>query len=194
MIWEKQWELFAPNFRDGKAHIDLSPYGCREMLQLYPGPGFGDLSHPTTRLVLRLMQPYVKDHAVIDIGCGSGILSLAAAAMGATQVQGYDIDPEAVKHAKKNLKLSPFAKKVKFSTAAPKTIPPRTILLMNMISSEQEQAWDMIADRVASPAVLIASGVLEEDQQDYLKWRAQQGWKITKTLTEEGWAGYSFQH
>jgi len=106
VIWDKQWELFSPNFKDGKAHIDLTPYGCPQILQLYPGPGFGDLSHPTTRIVLRLMQPYIKDQAVLDIGCGSGILSLAAAAMGASQVDGYDIDPEAVEHAKKNATLN----------------------------------------------------------------------------------------
>lgn len=193
VIWEKQWELFAPNFKNGKAHLDLTPYGCSETLQLYPGPGFGDLSHPTTRLVLSLMQAYVKDQAVIDIGCGSGILSLAAAAMGAARVYGYDIDPEAVKHAKKNLKLSSFAKKIQFSTAAPKTIAPHSILLMNMISSEQEEAWNLIVDRITSPATLIASGVLKEDQQDYLAWRAQQGCKLIKSLTEDGWCGYIFQ-
>jgi ribosomal protein L11 methyltransferase len=193
VIWEKQWELFAPNFKNGKAHIDLAPYGCSETLQLYPGPGFGDFSHPTTRLVLRLMQPYVKGQPVIDIGCGSGILSLAAAAMGSMQVYGYDIDPEAVKHAKKNLKLSSFAQKIKFSTAPPKTIVPHSILLMNMISSEQEQAWNLIADRIASPATLIASGVLKEDQHDYLGWRAQHGCKLIQSLTEDGWCGYIFK-
>ncbi len=188
MIWEKQWELFAPNFKDGKAHIDLSPYGCSEILQLYAGPGFGDLSHPTTRLVLRLMQPYIKDHPVIDIGCGSGILSLAAAAMGAPQVYGYDIDPEAVDHAKKNAKLS--SRKVHFAITPPKKIEPHSVLLMNMISSEQEQAWNKIADLVPSSAVLITSGILEEDEKHYLDWRIGQGWKVVQKLSENGWSGF----
>lgn len=189
MIWEKQWELFAPNFKEGKAHIDLTPYGCPETLRLYPGPGFGDLSHPTTRLVLRLMQPYVKDQIVLDIGCGSGILSLAAAAMGAVQVDGYDIDPESVEHANKNAKLC--QRRIRFATTPPTKIAP--VLLMNMISSEQAEAWSMIADRVPSSATLITSGVLEEHQQDYLVRKAQQGWKIMNTLTEDGWCGYIFR-
>jgi ribosomal protein L11 methyltransferase len=189
MIWEKQWELFAPNFKEGKAHIDLTPYGCPEIIRLYPGPGFGDLSHPTTRLVLRLMQPYVKDQMVLDIGCGSGILSLAAAAMGAIQVDGYDIDPAAVEHANKNAELS--SKKIHFAINPPTKIA--SLLLMNMISSEQEQAWDLIAHRIRSPALLITSGVLKEDEQDYLARRVQQGWKLLKALTEDGWCGYSFQ-
>ncbi len=187
MIWDKQWELFSPNFKNGKAHIDLTPYGCAQTLQLYPGPGFGDLSHPTTRLVLKMMQPYVKDHAVIDIGCGSGILSLAAAAMGATQVYGYDIDPEAVEHAKKNASLSAFQKKIYFGTKPPEKMSLDTVLLMNMISSEQAEAWSLIEDRVPPSAILITSGILEENANEYLQWRARLGWKATQKLSENDW-------
>jgi ribosomal protein L11 methyltransferase len=188
VIWDKQWELFAPNFKDGKAHIDLAPYGCSEILQLYPGPGFGDLSHPTTRMVLRLMQPFIKDQAILDIGCGSGILSLAAAAMGASQVDGYDIDPEAVEHAKKNATLSPFQKKIHFAVKPPAKIP--SVLLMNMISSEQAQAWSLIEDRIPASAVLITSGILEENADEYLQWRSRQGWSVKKKLTEKDWIGF----
>ncbi len=190
MIWEKQWELFAPNFKDGKAHIDLTPYGCAQTLQLYPGPGFGDLSHPTTRIVLKLMQPYVKDQAVLDIGCGSGILSLAAAAMGASQVDGYDIDPEAVEHAKKNSTLSCFQKNIHFALKPPVKIP--SVLLMNMISSEQAQAWSLIENRIPPSAILITSGILEENANEYLEWRTRQGWKMEKKLTEKDWTGFVF--
>jgi ribosomal protein L11 methyltransferase len=188
VIWEKQWELFAPNFKNGKAHIDLTPYGCAETLQLYPGPGFGDLSHPTTRIVLKLMQPYVKDQDVLDIGCGSGILSLAAAAMGASRVDGYDIDPEAALHAKKNATLSRFQKKIHFAIKPPAKIP--SILLMNMISSEQAQAWSVIEDRIPPSAILITSGILEENANEYLQWRTRQGWKMQKQFIEEDWTGF----
>jgi ribosomal protein L11 methyltransferase len=189
MIWEKQWELFAPNFKNGKAHIDLQPYGEASILELYAGPGFGDLSHPTTRLVLQLMPPYVKDHPVIDIGCGSGILSLAAAAMGATKIDGYDIDPEAVEHAKNNLKLSPFADKVHFSLTPPKKITSNTVFLMNMISSEQQQAWPLISKQIQTPALLITSGILEENESDYLAWRNSQ---VIASLREDGWSCFVF--
>lgn len=188
MIWEKQWELFAPNFKDGKAHIDLTPYGCLETLQLYPGPGFGDLSHPTTWIVLTLVQPYMQNQAVLDIGSGSGILSLAAASMGASEVYGYDIDPEAVKHAKKNATLSRFQKKIHFSTHPPKKIP--AVLLMNMISSEQAQAWNVIEDRIPPSATLITSGILKENAAQYLDWRLKQGWKKKKQLIEKDWIGF----
>jgi ribosomal protein L11 methyltransferase len=188
VIWDRQWELFAPNFKDGKAHIDLTPYGCSEILQLYPGPGFGDLSHPTTRIILRLMQPFIHDQSVLDIGCGSGILSLAAAAMGASQVEGYDIDPEAVEHAKKNATLSPFQKQIHFAVKPPSKIP--SVILMNMISSEQAQAWSLIENRIPPSSVLITSGILAENADEYLQWRSRQGWSVKKKLIEEDWIGF----
>ena len=46
--WEDQWALFAEDFKEGKAHINLSPFGVEKTLLLTPGAGFGDLSHPTT--------------------------------------------------------------------------------------------------------------------------------------------------
>ncbi|HEX2579323.1 MAG TPA: 50S ribosomal protein L11 methyltransferase [Rhabdochlamydiaceae bacterium] len=190
MIWGKQWELFAPNFKNGKAHIDLTPYRCPEILQLYPGPGFGDLSHPTTRIVLTLMQPYIENQTILDIGCGSGILSLAAAAMGASKVYGYDIDPEAVEHAKKNATLSRFQKKIHFSANAPQKIP--AVLLINMISSEQAQAWSAIEDRIPPSAILITSGILKENAVEYLDWRLRQGWEKQKQLIEKDWIGFVF--
>jgi ribosomal protein L11 methyltransferase len=181
MIWEQQWELFAPDFRDGKAHIDLSPFGCKTVLQLLPGPGFGDLSHPTTRLMLKLMQPHVKGKTVIDIGCGSGILSVAAEAMGAKKVYGYDIDPDAVAHSRKN------SKTVTFSEKPPEEIEPDTIFLMNMISSEQEQAWKLIRPRVRG-GILITSGILEKDKENYLNNRP-----FMKMAQEEAWVGFVFK-
>lgn len=194
MIWEKQWELFAPNFKDGKAHIDLTPYGCREIIRLYAGPGFGDHSHPTTRLVLRLMQPFVKGQNVIDIGCGSGILSFAAAAMGAKHVKGYDLDPEAVSHAQKNASLNPFQEKIHFGIKPPPKIDSHSILLMNMIHSEQAQAWSLITNQIPSSATLITSGILENDEVEYLAWQQRQGWTLQKKLTEEGWCGFVLIH
>jgi ribosomal protein L11 methyltransferase len=193
MIWTRQWKLFAPNFRNGKANIDLAAYGCASTLQLFPGPGFGDLSHPTTRLVLHLMQPYVKDRTVVDIGCGSGILSLAAAAMGARQVYGYDIDANAVQHSQRNLSLSPFKDKIIFSLDPPPRVSSHTVFLMNMISLEQEQAWSMISENIRKPALLITSGVLAESEKQYIDLKTQHGNKLQKVLHEEGWCGFVFE-
>lgn len=62
---------------------------------------------------------------------------------------------------------------------------------MNMISSEQAQAWSVIEDRIPPSAILITSGILEENADEYLEWRTRQGWKVKKKLTEDDWTGFA---
>lgn len=184
-LWHSQWELFAPNFHDGMAHIDIDS----TTLKLLPGPGFGDFSHPTTRLTLQLMTPHIANQHVIDIGCGSGILSLAAAALGAKSVYGYDIDPDAVSHAKQNAALNSL--NIDFGQTPPLKIPPNSILLMNMISSEQSAAWEAFLPSLTTPARLFTSGVL--DKENYLKWAQQNNWTLIESMQENNWWVFQFE-
>ncbi len=187
-LWQSQWELFAPNFHDGKAHIHLNPYGCSKTLELLPGPGFGDFSHPTTRLTLRLMAPHIPKQTVFDIGCGSGILSLAATALGAKSVYGYDIDPDAVAHAQQNGHLNNSS--AIFNTSPPPPIPPHSILLMNMIASEQIAAWNSFLPSLTTPYHIITSGVL--DKTSYLTWCQHNRWTLVRSLQEDNWWAFEF--
>jgi ribosomal protein L11 methyltransferase len=82
--WQAQWAAHGHNFQEGYVNIDLTALGrSGSPLRLQPGSGFGDLSHPTTRLMLNMLAQHLHNQIVIDIGCGSGVLTLAAAAMGA---------------------------------------------------------------------------------------------------------------
>lgn len=184
-LWQSQWELFAPNFRDGKAHVSLN---STTTLQLLPGPGFGDFSHPTTQLTLKLATPLFPHHPVIDIGCGSGILSLAATALGAKSAYGYDIDPDAVLHATQNGLLNHSS--ATFSNAPPPKIRPHSLILMNMISSEQSSAWNTFLPSLTTPATLITSGVL--DKEVYLAWAQPQAWHLTESLQQDSWWAFKF--
>ncbi|MGR3912621.1 MAG: 50S ribosomal protein L11 methyltransferase [Candidatus Rhabdochlamydia sp.] len=189
-LWYEQWKLFAPGFKEGKSHLLLKDYGKDVSLFLLPGPGFGDFSHPTTRLTLKLLSKSVHNRNVIDIGCGSGILSLAAALLGASSVYGYDIDPEAVSHARENNVIN--QQKVVFGLAPPVHIPPHSLILMNMISSEQERALSTITPFLKPPFHLITSGVLETEIPSYLKWTTLLHFEKTDCITEEGWAAFEF--
>lgn len=190
-MWKKQWELFAPNFKDGKAHIDLKPYGGSQELRLLPGGGFGDFSHPTTRLALKMISSTVKGTTVIDIGCGSGILSLAAKLLGATAVYGIDIDPIAVEHSLNNLKIN--QQKVYFSTALPKIgFQEPLLIVMNMIPAEQKIAWESQKELHSLPKRLITSGILTETKPSYLDWAQAQGWHYLSELHEDGWSAFEF--
>ncbi|MCC4323497.1 50S ribosomal protein L11 methyltransferase [Limosilactobacillus reuteri] len=97
-----QWEEYQPT--DPK----------EKLIFLDPGMAFGTGTHPTTRLMLEALEKtIVGNEYVIDVGTGSGVLSIAAKHLGAGKVDAYDIDEVAVNSAKKNLALNPVAKDVK---------------------------------------------------------------------------------
>ncbi|MCC4328260.1 50S ribosomal protein L11 methyltransferase [Limosilactobacillus reuteri] len=97
-----QWEEYQP--ADPK----------EKLIFLDPGMAFGTGTHPTTRLMLEALEKtIVGNEYVIDVGTGSGVLSIAAKHLGAGKVDAYDIDEVAVNSAKKNLALNPIAKDVK---------------------------------------------------------------------------------
>ncbi|MFQ6726067.1 50S ribosomal protein L11 methyltransferase [Limosilactobacillus reuteri] len=97
-----QWEEYEP--ADPK----------EKLIFLDPGMAFGTGTHPTTRLMLEALEKtIVGNEYVIDVGTGSGVLSIAAKHLGAGKVDAYDIDEVAISSAKKNLALNPVAKDVK---------------------------------------------------------------------------------
>jgi ribosomal protein L11 methyltransferase len=200
--WTSQWSLHGSNFYEGLAHIDLTPYflnNCKEssIIKLKPGPGFGDLSHPTTRLVLSMMGGVVKDRHIIDLGCGSGILSLAAAAMGASSVCGIDIDLEALKHARDNAKLNHVENRVNFFEPKEfsKTWEKREsyTVLMNMIWIEQCQAWPELAPFYPFIETILTSGILKEQEKKYIEHCQRWNWSLVKKQQEEAWLGFHYK-
>ena len=189
--WEEQWALFAESFWEGKAHIDLSQFGGASTLLLLPGPGFGDLSHPTTYLMLKMMQNRVQNLPVLDIGTGSGILSLAALLLGASSAIGLDIDPEALAHARTNAKLNHL--KARFVKALPKSVPASNICLINMILSEQKIALSQIEHYNRLSKMWIVSGILAEQKEKYLRLTRSWGWEVKEEHRKKGWLGWVFQ-
>lgn len=188
--WENQWALFAQNFKDGKSHIDLSPFGVEKTLLLKPGPGFGDLSHPTTHLMLEMMQGLVANETVVDIGSGSGILTLAAILLGANKGIGIDIDQKAVSHAKENAKLNSLLSSTKFSKTLPKSLPSNAIFLMNMILPEQREFNPSRINPYAKK--WIVSGIPSSQKKEYLKQAKEWGWEATQEYTRLDWCGWIF--
>jgi ribosomal protein L11 methyltransferase len=183
--WFEQWSLFAENFSDGKAHINLGG----PTLLLTPGPGFGDLSHPTTYLMIEMLKKHIRGESVLDIGTGSGILALSALFLGARSAIGIDIDAGAIQHAKQNAKLNRL--KATFRKTLPKNMPAKQILLMNMILSEQQQVKPA---RLNSYAKLwIVSGILETQREKYLAQAAEWGWEPLSEEERGGWLGLVFR-
>ena len=203
--WESQWRLHGVGYRDGYLHVEVQDNkngGVNRTLRLQPGPGFGDLSHPTTRIVLQLMAKYIPNKHVLDIGCGSGILSLVAEAMGATSVSGIDIDEEALNHARLNSALNKMEKSIVFQQPdlyCRKIRNEPEIILMNMIHIEQCQAWEAMKNFELSvfpntiSKLIITSGVLVEGREDYLHQCHLWNWVLEEEYEEEGWLGFVFR-
>ncbi|QLH36198.1 MAG: 50S ribosomal protein L11 methyltransferase [Parachlamydiaceae bacterium] len=194
--WEQQWAIHGQNFQDGYVHIDLpnAVSSKWKRLKLTPGAGFGDLSHPTTHLVLRMMRDFVADHYVVDVGCGSGVLALCAIALGAKQVDAIDIDEKALEHAQDNAKINEMSNHIAFYL--PEDFHSKhitSVILMNMIMSEQKQAWDVLKSLHKQNGVCIVSGVLAEQKEDYLHQAKLWGWKLAEVQKELDWLGFRFE-
>jgi len=192
--WTDQWALHGLDYKDGHVHLHM-PSETHQVLKLEPGPGFGDLSHPTTRLVVDLMESHIAHQWVLDIGTGSGVLALAAKAMGAQFVWGFDIDPQAIEHAQKNLKLNDMEAGIHLTVQPPiKELIKKNHLciLMNMIISEQLIAWNEIVPLHQIPGHAIVSGVLVEERDLYLQQATQWGWSLIEEKESEGWLGFYF--
>jgi ribosomal protein L11 methyltransferase len=182
--WEQQWSLFAENFTEGKAHIDLG----EKTLLLTPGAGFGDLSHPTTYLMLEMLKTRSQGESIIDIGTGSGILALAALALGAKSAIGIDIDPAAIKHAKENAKINGL--RATFGKHLPSDIGNENIFLMNMILPEQESILPTHYNPYAK--LWLTSGILKEQRKEYLKIAEKWGWKLEEEHEKGDWLSFIF--
>ena len=197
--WNAQWQIHGMDFNEGVVNIDLSQFsdGCETILKLEPGPGFGDLSHATTYLMLKFIPLYLQKQHVIDIGCGSGVLTLAAIAMGASQALGIDIDPQAIEHAMKNAALNHLNKQCHFILASEfpfnHVAKNDQLICMNMILSEQKIAWESMPYLHTIPAKILTSGIRVEEREIYLQQAKQWGWQLLNTIEKEGWLGFCFE-
>lgn len=197
--WEDQWKIHCDGYDNGSVELDLDSFLRKKIdakIKMQSGPGFGDLSHPTTRLVLKLAANRCKYRNVLDIGCGSGILSLAALAFEAHSVIGIDIDPLSIEHSKQNLSLNNFSKSATFGfleevkDAISKMKKP--LIFINMIRSEQEIAWEHITHIFSHKIEIISSGVRIEEREDYLKEAALKKWTLVEEASEGEWLGFRF--
>lgn len=196
--WEAQWAAHGLDFRDGMVHLSFEKYAKKgKSLVLKPGPGFGDLSHPTTNIVLEMMTEHLKDELVIDIGCGSGVLSLAACAMGAPEVIGIDIDEAALTHSQENAILNHMEKQCHFAFPSEfyLTTKKPVLVVMNMISSEQVVAWESLPSLHDLNSKLLVSGIRVEERADYLHLVKKWKWHLIAEKEQAGWLGFCFiQH
>ncbi len=166
------------------------PPQARQVLRLDPGLAFGTGTHPTTRMCLRwLAQPPagVQLTRVLDYGCGSGILAIGAALMGAQQLDAVDIDPAAVQATKENAVRNGVVLQAHLADQTPDHAGQGySVVLANILATPLKLMAPLLADHVADGGWLVLAGILER-QADELKAAYAPFVQLQVADQEEGW-------
>lgn len=155
-------------------------------IRLDPGLAFGTGSHPTTRLCLRWLDENIKGgESVLDYGCGSGILAIAAARLGAAQVWGVDIDPQAIQAAAYNADMN--AVNARFYTPDQSPATAAQVVVANILTNPLKALAPLLAGLALPGGHLVMSGILEQQteavMQIYRAW-----FEFDAPVIDEGWA------
>ena len=159
------------------------------ILELDPGLAFGTGSHPTTRLCLEWLEKNVKkDSGILDYGCGSGILSIAALKLGAKEVTGVDIDPQSIITSNENAERNHCQMQCYLPEEFASSVQGRQydIVVANILAGPLKTLVPVLCERIAPGGFLVLSGILEGQADDiitayapYIKlsvWRNLDGW------------------
>lgn len=154
-------------------------------IELDPGLAFGTGGHPTTRLCLAWLETHVKGgESVLDYGCGSGILAIAAARLGAAPVLGVDLDAQAVSASRDNAARNAVCA----DFYLPDALPPGVfdILVANILTNPLRALMPLLSARVRAGGRIALSGILAPQAEEILAiygrnfdmrpWREEDGW------------------
>ena len=171
-----------------------------ERIPIYidPGMAFGSGTHETTRLSLAMLEICLTGRAqpeLIDVGCGSGILSIAAVKLGVERILGVDTDPEAIRVSKENAKKNHIEKASTFHTGSVPEIlsekfslPRAGLVVANIITPVLEELFEEgLGEIVASEGHLVLSGILENQLPAILDHLERSGFEVNEFLRQGEW-------
>jgi ribosomal protein L11 methyltransferase len=195
--WENNWKAYFKPMPVGRRLLirpvwddDFEADG-RVVFNIEPGLAFGNGGHETTRLSLEALEPYITTAStVLDIGCGSGILSVAALLLGAKSAVGVDIDKLAVKTARDNGRLNGFeepAYTVLNGNLVDKVSGKFDIVVANIVADIIILFCRNVAEYLNPNGVFIASGIIDLREKDVLAAFEQYGFRVINRHEEGGW-------
>lgn len=162
------------------------PEACNIILD--PGIAFGTGSHPTTALCLEFLDQHPpRDKSVLDYGCGSGILAIAACKLGAHHVDCVDIDPQALQATRSNAERNAIDPQ-QIDICLPDQLKAQTYqyLMANILSGPLVELEPRFAELTAPGAQLLLSGILPEQEQDIIE-SYQRHFIIDAVKIQDGW-------
>ena len=195
--WENNWKqyfhpipvgeklLIRPTWED-----EYDPMG-RTVLNIEPGLAFGTGTHETTRLCLETLEKYITpDTEVLDVGCGSGILSIASLLLGAKSATGVDIDALAVKTAEENGEANGLHEpRLRFlqGNLTDKVSGKYDVVVANIVADIIILFCKDVAKFMKDDAVFITSGIIDTREQDVIDAFEKYGFTVKARHTEKGW-------
>jgi ribosomal protein L11 methyltransferase len=202
--WQNSWKEHFTLLHVGErlvikpSWIDYEPEEGEVLVELDPGLAFGTGYHPTTNTCLEVMEKLITPAAVVlDLGCGSGILTIAAVKLRAQKVVALDIDPQAIQASRQNFRRTRISNRVELDQGSlpHRLAPPGAFdLAVANISSRgvRERAPDILP-ALKPDGVLIASGIIDEQLPETQEALMNAGFTDMKLWPREDWVTISCQ-
>ena len=160
------------------------------VIRLDPGLAFGTGTHPTTMLSLQALETYIRgNETILDVGTGSGVLSIASKALGAKHVHAYDLDDVAVKSAMDNIKLNDYAKDVtvKANDLLKGITIEADIVVANILSEIIVPLIPEAYDVLKPGGLFLTSGIIEDKKELIISEQKKQGFIIIQVQQMKDW-------
>lgn len=194
--WADNWKKFFKVTEIGEKLVirpsweEYDNRNSRLVLNIDPGAAFGTGTHATTRMCLELLENYVKDNTeMLDIGCGSGILSIAGALLGAKHVVGVDIDKTAVKVSNENAGINNLSGKLEFinGNLCDKVTQKFDVVCANIVADVIIFLLNDIEKYMKDDAVFLCSGIIDIRENDVINALNDKGFEIIEIRNMENW-------
>jgi len=197
--WSENWKKYFKFFDVGeKLTVCPSWQSCelkkgRTLLKIDPGAAFGTGTHASTKLCLELLEKYGKQSGkMLDIGSGSGILSIAAALFGAVECVGVDIDSTSVKVSKENAEINGVSEKVSYFEGTLDNIQGKyDIICANIVADVIILLTNKIATYLVDDGIFICSGIIESRAAEVEESLTKNHFNIIETKADNGWRAYA---
>lgn len=197
--WEESWKQYYHTFRIG-SRLVIKPsweeYQTQDndvVIDIDPGMAFGTGSHASTRFCLNFIDQYVKGgESAIDAGCGSGILSIAAAKLGAGPIFAMDFDEVAVRIARENVKLNELGQIIRVEAGnIIEDLPNQQVdyIFANITAEIVSLLIPEAVKRLVPGGLMFCSGIIESRWPDVQNLLGTHGLIIENTLQEGEWVG-----
>ena len=197
--WATAWKAYFPVLRVGR-RIVIRPTWRRHrreaedvVIAMDPGMAFGTGLHPTTRLCLAALEPLADDGRltgarVLDVGCGSGILAIAALRLGAASALGVDTDPIAIESTDANARRNGLARRTRARVGSlPSGEPPFDVVLANLIAGVLVPLAPALRREIIDGGTLVASGIFIDREAEVRSAFEAAGLLVTDRLAEGDW-------